>query len=349
MSVDAKCYECIAGAGLEPILDKHYINSKTPFTLAKEYPKDVLKSFQADPSVPPSMKEKLGVAMGLSGGRGQASGFIMRMMAENKKKHQGQYRNPSDNDYGSSMKAFRAFDYKKLANKDQSGRNESEYGASPFIQKHFGSVGDVPFVPRAERGSDENRDIAGETEEQKEARLQAKAVELTQLAEDLLRKTTAKEKIKGFLKGKIAVKKAKELSAKKEEDDAGFLREAAIADAEKKMNHAIKTSSGVAIDNAARELSRTKAPAPIKMKLSKTYIPDSKWNNWFSRLGIYQDSRGRSYTLEQFFGDRNEKSMTSRYKKDEIETLVKAWEAAKAKTRSINPKVWFKQYEESKR
>jgi len=215
MSVDAKCYECISGAGLEPILDKRYINSKTPFTLAKEYPKDVLKSFQDDPSVPPSMKEKLGVAMGLSGGRGQASGFIMRMMAENKKKHQGQYRNPSDNDYGSTMNKFRAFDYERLANADQNGTNQSDYGASPFIIKHFGSPDAVPFIPKAQRGSEEHRVVEGETEEQKAARLNAKAEELAQLAKDLLEKSAAKGKIKGFLKGRIAVKKAKELLQEK--------------------------------------------------------------------------------------------------------------------------------------
>lgn len=215
MSVDAKCYECISGAGLEPILDKRYINSKTPFTLAKEYPKDVLLSFQQDPSVPPSMKEKLGVAMGLSGGRGQASGFIMRMMAENKKKHQGQYKNPSDNDYGSTMNKFRAFDYERLANADQNGTNQSDYGASPFIIKHFGSPDAVPFIPKAQRGSEEHRVIEGETEEQKAARLNAKAEELAQLAKDLLEKSAAKGKIKGFIKGRVAVKKAKELLEQK--------------------------------------------------------------------------------------------------------------------------------------
>jgi hypothetical protein len=215
MSVDAKCYECISGAGLEPILDKRYINSKTPFTLAKEYPKDVLKSFQDDPSVPPSMKEKLGVAMGLSGGRGQASGFIMRMMAENKKKHNGQYKNPSDNDYGSTMNKFRAFDYDRLANADQNGNNQSDYGASPFIVKHFGSPEAVPFIPKAQRGSEEHRVIEGETEEQKAARLKAKSEELAQLAKDLLEKSGARSKIKGFLKGKVLVKKAKELLEQK--------------------------------------------------------------------------------------------------------------------------------------
>ena len=230
MSVDEKCYDVVSGAGLEPILDKRYINSKTPFTLAKEYPKDVLHAFQQHPSVPPSMKEKLGVAMGLKGGRGQASGFIMRMMAENKKKHQGQYRNPSDNDYGSTMKQFREFDYKQLANRDQDGNNESEIGASPFIQRHFGSPEAVPFVPKAQRGSEEHRIIEGETEEQRASRLQAKAEELAELAKDLLAKSAKKKKLGEFFTGIVKVKRAKkELKSLKKERT----REDGLAEAQK--------------------------------------------------------------------------------------------------------------------
>lgn len=177
MSVDAKCYEAISGAGLEPIL---------------------LPSF--------------------SGGRGQASGFIMRMMAENKKKHKGQYRNPSDNDYGSTMKKFEAFDYDKLANADQNGNNTSAIGASPFIQRHFGSPEAVPFVPKAQRGSEEHRVIEGETEEQKAARLQAKAEQLAELAKDLLAKSAKKKKVGEFLTGVVKVKRAKkELKSLKKE------------------------------------------------------------------------------------------------------------------------------------
>jgi hypothetical protein len=84
----------------------------------------------------------------LEGGRGQASGFIMRAMAENKLKHSGQYKNPT---YplapGSTMNKPIEFDWKKLANKSQGGEKEvgskthwgtkGEYGASPFILHHF--------------------------------------------------------------------------------------------------------------------------------------------------------------------------------------------------------------------
>jgi len=173
MSVDAKCYEAISGAGLEPILQ---------------------------------------------GGRGQASGFIMRMMAENKKKHQGQYRNPSDNNYGSTMNQFRPFNYKALANRDQNGRNTSDYGASPFIIKHFGSPQSVPFIPKAQRGSEEHRVIEGETDEQKSARLQAKAEELAEKAKELLEQAKQKGKVKEFLKGRVAVKRAKDLLQEKKQE-----------------------------------------------------------------------------------------------------------------------------------
>ena len=77
------------------------------------------------------------------------SGFIRRMMAENNIKHQGQYRNPTWRLHpDSQMKAPWKFEYQKLANQEQSdrGENEEAYGASPFIQKHFGHAQAVPFV-----------------------------------------------------------------------------------------------------------------------------------------------------------------------------------------------------------
>ena len=97
----------------------------------------------------------------LQGGRGRASGFIMRMMAENKLKHTGQYKKPttplSDK---SKMNAPVPFEYNKLANGAQSGTNKRAYGASPFIQKYF-KDGTVPFT----KGN-----TAKETEAQKKAR-----------------------------------------------------------------------------------------------------------------------------------------------------------------------------------
>jgi len=60
-------------------------------------------------------------------GGSAASGFIMRMMAENKLKHKGDYKRPIDK-----------FNYKKLASGPQGGEQGADsYGASPFIEKHF--------------------------------------------------------------------------------------------------------------------------------------------------------------------------------------------------------------------
>jgi len=169
--------------------DKRMINAKSPWTLAHLDMK-ILQGFYNNPAVPPSMKTKLKGAMmmkpslkkkKLSGGLAgvsKASGFIQRMMAENKLKHSGEYKKPTDPAHkDSTMSQWMAFDYKKLANKDQGGEGEAEYGASPFIQKYF--KGDtVPFT----RGN-----TAKETQKQKEARLTMMAKRLAKLARKLAR------------------------------------------------------------------------------------------------------------------------------------------------------------------
>jgi hypothetical protein len=73
------------------------------------------------------------------GGRGQASGFIMRMMAENRLKHKGKYGHSTDLPTGSKMDGPRKFDLKRLANAKQTpgGKNKKSYGASPFILEHY--------------------------------------------------------------------------------------------------------------------------------------------------------------------------------------------------------------------
>jgi hypothetical protein len=69
----------------------------------------------------------------------KASGFIQRMMWEAKHKHDGKYQPPTDPlAKDSTMNAPVPFRYSKLANKDQGGVNDDDYGASPFIIKHFG-------------------------------------------------------------------------------------------------------------------------------------------------------------------------------------------------------------------
>jgi hypothetical protein len=120
-------------------------------------------------------------------GGSKASGFIQAMMAENKAKHTGQYRNPSAPPHDKSvMNTFVPFDYKKLANEDQDGENNARYGASPFIQKHF-KGGPVPFITREQRlrQGDINAEVPGETDEQREARLRAQAQRFLEKAEEL--------------------------------------------------------------------------------------------------------------------------------------------------------------------
>ena len=169
--------------------DKRMINAKSPWTLAHMDMK-ILQGFYNNPAVPPSMKTKLKGAMmmkpslkkkKLSGGLAgvsKASGFIQRMMAENKKKHSGQYRKPTSPAHkDSTMSQWKAFDYKKLANADQGGEGEADYGASPFIQKYF-KDGTVPFT----KGN-----TAKESQKQKEARLTMMAKRLAKLARKLAR------------------------------------------------------------------------------------------------------------------------------------------------------------------
>jgi len=84
----------------------------------------------------------------IMGGFSKNSGFIRRMMAENAVKHKGQYGNPTDLPEGSHMSQPVVFNYKKIANPSQRGTKTTgnPYGASPFIQKHFGTVERKPFV-----------------------------------------------------------------------------------------------------------------------------------------------------------------------------------------------------------
>jgi hypothetical protein len=120
----------------------------------------------------------------LAGGFGKKSGFIRRLMAENALKHQGQYKNPTwELHPRSTMSQPWEFKYKELANPDQSGTNVNEdgsikYGASPFIQKHFGHARAVPFerkrgvAPPLEpyKSKRKSKKITQESEEQKKAR-----------------------------------------------------------------------------------------------------------------------------------------------------------------------------------
>lgn len=128
----------------------------------------------------------------MTGGMGQASGFIRRLMAENYLKHKGQYKKPT---YPlakeSTMNQPAKFDYSRIANTDQNGSNQSNYGASPFIQRHFGHARAVPFVRKRPQKTTE------ETSTQKEAR-----AEFEERAEPNPRQTEIDE-YEHFLKNRI--------------------------------------------------------------------------------------------------------------------------------------------------
>ena len=84
-------------------------------------------------------------------GGSPASGFIARMMAENRVKHKGKYGPSGKRPADSEMSQPRDFDIRKIANRQQNrfGKNREatyrnaqrtgniSYGASPFILDHF--------------------------------------------------------------------------------------------------------------------------------------------------------------------------------------------------------------------
>ena len=171
----------LEGAGITE--DKRMINAKSPWTLAHLNMK-VLQGFYNNPAVPPSMKTKLKNAMmmkptlkksvsgGLSG-VSKASGFIRRLMWENKNKHKGDYKNPT---WGlaadSKMSSPEKFDWKKLASKDQGGEGPGAYGASPFISHHFEGAYNkwTPRTASTASTASASGDYDSESKEQKAAR-----------------------------------------------------------------------------------------------------------------------------------------------------------------------------------
>ena len=118
-------------------------------------------------------KKQLAEYKSYVGGRAgvsKASGFIQRLMAENKKKHDGSYRNPTWPLHPqSTMNEKWEFKYKKLANADQGGENANDYGASPFITKYFSQLNPLAQKP-------------GETQRQRAQRLRWSARRLLALA-----------------------------------------------------------------------------------------------------------------------------------------------------------------------
>lgn len=142
--MNASLAELLHGAGLGDIVmpRKAYIKEHRHLvSLLNQYDIPALKKEAADQTK--EVKDATGVKIG---GMGQASGFIRRLMAENALKHKGQYKKPT---YplakGSTMNKPAEFDYRRIANGSQRGINHTDYGASPFIQRHFGHARSVPF------------------------------------------------------------------------------------------------------------------------------------------------------------------------------------------------------------
>ena len=126
--------ELLQGAGLEHIVLPRKDFIKEHRHLIKLLQKSDDPAFRKEAS---SQKKELDE---MTGGNAKA-GFIRRMMWENQHKHDGEYKRPvyplADD---SKMKQPWKFKYHKLANREQSGVNQRNYGASPFITRHFGNV-----------------------------------------------------------------------------------------------------------------------------------------------------------------------------------------------------------------
>lgn len=143
IEMNPELYELLKGAGLEDIVipRKEFIDEHKHLISLLRRSNDPALRKEAS-----SQKKELEK---MTGGFSKASGFIRRLMAENKKKH-GDYRRPvwplaED----STMNQPWKFKYYKIANTEQDGVNNAEYGASPFIQSHFGNV-------RAEQEDDDD-------------------------------------------------------------------------------------------------------------------------------------------------------------------------------------------------
>lgn len=167
------------------------------------------------------------------GGYGKASGFIRRMMAENALKHKGNYGNPvAPLAKDSTMNQPAIFNIKKLANAGQNGTNDSTYGASPFILKHFGLTKGItpytrkyapkpPVVPytRKDRPA---KSAPKETEEQRAERKRWLGI-------------VEPEKVKPAKKVKAPVDEEERKAKRKEKErERGQRRRAAVKEAERK-------------------------------------------------------------------------------------------------------------------
>ncbi len=127
-------FELLKGAGLE-----HIVIPRNDFIKEHKHLIQLLKRSD-DPALRKEASSQKKELEAMTGGNAKA-GFIRRLMWENQHKHNGEYTRPvyplADD---STMKQPWKFKYHKIANREQSGTNKKDYGASPFIQRHFGNV-----------------------------------------------------------------------------------------------------------------------------------------------------------------------------------------------------------------
>ena len=142
--MEQELIDTLVGAGLG-----HIVMPRKEFMKEHKHLIGLLRKYRQHPELAKEAASQEAEMKSYTGGFSKQSGFIRRMMAENAVKHSGQYKKPtSPLAPGSTMNKPVAFDYEKLATPEQKGKKTSgnAYGASPFIQKHFGTAEVVPFV-----------------------------------------------------------------------------------------------------------------------------------------------------------------------------------------------------------
>jgi hypothetical protein len=135
--------DLLAGAGLANI-----VMPRKEFMAEHKNLISLLNKYKQHPELAKEAASQEAEMKSYKGGFSKQSGFIRRMMAENALKHKGQYKKPTDPlAPGSTMSKPVPFEYDKLATPGQKGKKTkgNPYGASPFIQKHFGTAEYVPF------------------------------------------------------------------------------------------------------------------------------------------------------------------------------------------------------------
>lgn len=143
LRMNREIVDLLAGAGLANI-----VMPRKEFMAEHKHLISLLNKYKQHPELAKEAASQEAEMKSYKGGFSKQSGFIRRMMAENALKHKGQYRRPTDPLHpGSTMNKPVPFEYEKLATPGQKGKKTSgnPYGASPFIQKHFGTAEFVPF------------------------------------------------------------------------------------------------------------------------------------------------------------------------------------------------------------